>query len=307
MTRARKAVQAFALFAVLLTGCSGRDGQEAPEGGSVTGSDTASGIVSFAPNITETVFALGEGERVIAVTDFCTWPPEARALPKVGGYINPDLEKIALLNPAMIIVLGEHDKLTDFSRINNIQLVRVDMATGGINTIEDGILKIGEALGVGGRASLLWTEISSELAAVSAAVEDRVRPTVLLIMGRSEHDLDTLFTTGGASYISELVDIAGGDNVFAAETTAYFEASKEPVVMSSPDVIIEFHAGEKMSEADEARYKSDWNKMPSLPAVQEGRLHIVTEEFTTIGGPRIGKTARLLARLLHPGIELAEP
>jgi ABC-type Fe3+-hydroxamate transport system substrate-binding protein len=81
-------------------------------------------IVSMAPNITETIFALGGGERLIAVTDFCIYPPEAKELPRVGGYFNPNLERLTALHPDLVIVQGKHDKVDRFCRKKGIPILR---------------------------------------------------------------------------------------------------------------------------------------------------------------------------------------
>jgi ABC-type Fe3+-hydroxamate transport system substrate-binding protein len=126
------------------------------------------------------------------------------------------------------------------------------------------------------------------------------RPKALIITMRHDHTLNTLYTAHGASFVSELAGVAGGDNIYADAATTYPEASKETVVLKAPEVILEFHAGEKIDDAERRRFAEDWRQLPSLPAVQNGRVYVITEPHAVRPGPRIGEIARLLAGLLHP-------
>ena len=101
--------------------------------------------------------------------------------------------------------------------------------------------------------------------------------------------------------------MAGGENVYGDADQPYIEASKETIVVRAPDVVLEFHAGEKLSEEDKAALVADWDKFPALPAVKSGRVHIVTEDYALLPGPRVTQLARLLAGLLHPEAKLPEP
>lgn len=256
------------------------------------------GIITLAPHLTETVFALGQGNRVIAVGSFCDYPPEANDLPRVGGYIDPDLERITILRPSLLILPGKHEEVAAYAKIENIPVLNVHMDS--LETIDEGIRTIADALGCPERGDALRAEIKQGLDKVQAAVAGRPRPKVLIITGRGEHDLNSLFTVGGGSFVSEVVELAGGDNIFRDTSEAYFEASKETVVMKAPEVILEFHAGERLSDAEKAAYIADWKGLPSLPAVGTDRIYIITEASALRPGPRVTEIAREIAGLLHP-------
>lgn len=263
------------------------------------------GIVTLAPNLTETVFALGEGGRVIGVGDYCDFPPEAAELPRMGGYLDPNFEKLTLADPALLIVPGKHPEVTKFGASRNIQVLNVHM--DNLETIQTGIRTIGEALGCPDRAEALITRLFDDLERVKKAVEGQPRPKVFVQVTRTEHDFSNLFTVGASSFISEMIAIAGGDNIFADNDQAYFEASKESLLLRAPDIILEFHAGETLSDEEKAAFQADWNAFPTVPAVKNGRVYIITESFSLRPGPRVDLIARLLAGILHPGVELAAP
>ncbi|GMV99379.1 MAG: hypothetical protein AMXMBFR84_05180 [Candidatus Hydrogenedentota bacterium] len=251
------------------------------------------------------MFALGAGHRIVAVTDFCDYPAEVSTLPKVGGYINPALETMTMLQPELILLPGQHPRVAEYAREAKISVLNVHMDS--LETIEAGIRTIGARLDCRDEAASLWEQISTELKAVRESVSGRPRPKVLVINTRSSHDLNSLFTVGALSFLSELTDIAGGDNLFRDDKTDYFEASKESVVLREPDVIIEFHAGENLSAEESSRFIADWSVLTTVPAVRHGRIYLFHESYGLRPGPRIGQTARDLAGMLHPDVGVAAP
>jgi iron complex transport system substrate-binding protein len=281
------------LITALLTGC----------GGSAS-STKRTGIITMGPHITETVFALGRGKNVVAVGALDDYPAQVRDLPNVGGYINPDLEKITMLAPAKLIVAGRYPKITEYAESNNVPLLNVDMDS--LDGIDQGIVVIGHELGCPNRADQLRTHIKAVLQSVRATVESLPHPKVLLITGRQSHDLNTLNTVNGASFLSELLTVAGGENVFADAPQTYFEASKESVVMKEPEVILEFHCGEGLTEKQKDAYFTDWVSLSTLPAVKSNRIFFITDSFGMRPGPRIGEVAKIIARQIHGELTFPE-
>lgn len=256
------------------------------------------GIITMAPHLTETVFALGQGGRVVGVGSFDDYPPEIASLPKVGGYLDPDLEKIAMLNPELLILPGRARAVTDFAALKGIPVLNINMDS--FETIDLGIAAIGQALGCEKEADELRARVLGDLDAVRAAVIGLPRPKVLIITMRQDHNLNHLYTAHKTSFVSQIIDCAGGDNIYADASTSYPEASKETVVMRAPDVIVEFHAGEKLDDTERAKYVADWQQLPSLPAVKNRRIYLVEQSYAMRPGPRVGEVARIVARLLHP-------
>jgi iron complex transport system substrate-binding protein len=251
------------------------------------------------------VFALGQGHRIVGVTAFCDYPPEAASKEVIGGYLDPNLERITALAPELIILPGKLEKIAELARQNGIPVLHAHM--DNLQTIRDGIMRIGQALDCSDRAQALWAGMQRELDHVRYAVNDRPRPRVLLVHTRRDHDLNNIFTVGRTSFISELADIAGSENIFSDVEQAYFEASKESVVLRAPEIIIEFHAGEALSEAEQARFVADWQQLPSVPAVRDGRIHLFLESYGLRPGPRVAHIAAGLARMVHPGVQVTVP
>jgi len=260
-------------------------------------------IVATAPNIVECLFALGVGDRVVGVGDFCTWPPEARDKPRVGGEFNPNFERILALEPDLIVVQGKAEKVDDFSRRYGIRVLRVDM--DDLATIYAGLRELGGAVGCRAEAERLVARIRLDLAKVAHRVAGRRRPRVFLCLGRRAGSLRSLFSVGGTSFLSQVLEVAGGENVLADLEQPYPQVLNESLVQRAPEVILELHAGEELSDDVRRRLLGDWEAVASLPAVRSHRIHILTDDYLMIPGPRLAQVAARLAEALHP--DLSEP
>lgn len=258
-------------------------------------------IVSMAPSITEIIFALEKEDYLVGVTDFCSYPPETRSLPKVGGYLNPNLEKLVTLQPDLVIIQGSHEKLEKFCKIRGISILYVNMDS--ISTIYQGIESLGRALNCRERAAHLCTHIRCELESLQRDVNQAVRQKVFICISRSPGSLANLYTVGGSSFISEILKIAGGVNIFDEVMQPYPEASKESLIKRAPEVIIEMRPGENISAERRKQIISDWDSFQGVPAIINKRIHILTEDFILIPGPRVAIAARLMAETLHPEIK----
>ncbi len=280
------------IFTTSLSGCSGG------------GEGKGHGVISLAPNITETIYAIGEGSRLIGVSDFDDYPRKATALPQLGGYLDPDLEQIALLRPALIFVPGRHEKVTTFGEQYGIAVANIHMDS--LETIDAGIEAIGRTLNAVPKATQLRADILNELEAIRRAVAEFERPKVFIVLGRERGDLSNLQTVGGSSFISELVEVAGGDNIYGDAGQAYLEASKETLLLEAPDVILEIHAGRSLSQNQKTDIVSDWNGLDSLPAWKKGRIYIFTDSHMMRPGPRVTDVARQIAQKLNFSAQLPE-
>lgn len=268
------------------------------------GAGSGKGIVSLAPNLTETVFALGEGDRIIGVGEFDDYPPEVAKLPKLGGYLDPDLEQLSLLAPAMIMVPGQHEQVTTFGKMNSIPVMNIHMDS--LETIGAGIDAIGTALGVPERAAALRASIDADLAALREALKPYPRKKVLIVLGRERGNLSNIQTVGGTSFISEMVAAAGGDNIYGDSTQPYLEASRETILMEAPDAILEIQAGKTMTTNQTQQLYNDWRFLDTVPAVKNGAIYFVTESHAMRPGPRIAEVAKIIARKLYFEAELPE-
>lgn len=257
-------------------------------------------IVSTSPSITETLFALGLGDRVVGVSRFCRYPEEATRLPKVGTFLRPDAELIAGLRPDLVIV---HAGPNDIERqLGSLRIPLAIVERGTLPSVYSSIRTIGDAAGVPDRARALIASIEQRLAHVQRAVADRAPRKVLLIVGRRAGTLTDLIAVGRGSYLSDIATLAGGVNVLGDPgLPEYPRISMETVIRLAPDVIID--DGEMGDTAEDRRRRSAatlklWKSAP-VDAARGDRVHTVPSEAFTVPGPRVVEVAETLAMWLH--------
>jgi iron complex transport system substrate-binding protein len=261
---------------------------------------TPARIVSTSPSITETLFALGLGDRVVGVSRFCRYPEEALKLPKVGTFLKPDAELIAGLRPGLVIVHAGPNGIE--RQLNVLRIPFVAVERGTLASVYSSIRTIGEAAGVTERATGLIARLEQDLGRVRSAVAGRAPRRVLLIVGRQSGTLTDLIAVGRDSYLSDLVTLAGGVNVLADPgLPEYPRISMETVIRLAPDVIID--DGEMSDTTEDRRRRSAatlrlWKAAP-VDAARGDRVYTVPSEAFTVPGPRVVEVAETLAMWLH--------
>ncbi|MCX7045657.1 MAG: helical backbone metal receptor [Candidatus Sumerlaeota bacterium] len=264
-----------------------------------TGGPTSSParIVTLAPSITEIVFALGCSGRVVGVSDFCVYPPEAMKLPQCGGWENPNFEMLASLKPDLVVIQGRHERVAQFCNERGIPVLRVEI--NSIATLDAEIAHLGKALGAESQAAQLRAHIEKELDAVRSRTPPDRRPKVFVAVARLGGSLGQLMSAGGGTFLDELVTLAGGDNVFNGVKDAYPQVSKEALVLRRPEAIIEIRPGEKLDADKQKALRADWAALSSLPAVRKGHIRFVTEDFALFPGPRVAQTAAAIKKAIE--------
>lgn len=210
--------------------------------------------------------------------------------------MNPNYEQLASLRPDLVIIQGQHKKVYSFCKSRGMRLLRVDMDS--VATIKAGVMSLGAVLDARDKATSLCLEIDRDLAAIRADVATSKRPRVFISLTRQSGSLGSLYTCGGKSFLSELLSIVGGDNIFADASSPYMQASKEALVTRNPEVIVELRPGEKLSAATQRKLRADWQTLRSISAVKNDRIQFVTDDFLLLPGPRVAQTARALRRAL---------
>jgi iron complex transport system substrate-binding protein len=258
-------------------------------------------IVSTAPSITETLFALGLGERVAGVTTFCNYPEEARRLPKIGTYIQPNLEVIVGLRPDLVVVETNPIRLRE--KLEALGLRVLELQFTSVGDIYRSIERLGQAAAVPERAEALAGSIRSQLDEIRRRTAPLPKRRMLFLVGRTPNALEGLIAVGKASYLNELITIAGGANIFRDAPTAYPKVSLEEILARNPEVIVdmgEMARTRGVTEADKQRVVRLWERYPSLTAVRTRRVFAVASDIFVVPGPRMVEAARAFARMLHP-------
>lgn len=251
-------------------------------------------VVSLAPNITETIFAIGAEDRLAGVSSFCRYPPAAEDKTNIGAIANPNLETILAIRPDGLLVQQPNPRLKDFCQSRDIAYFELKM--NDLAKIRKGIAKLGRLLESEEAASQLIGSIETSLDEMRNNQSSQ-KPGVLLLTGRTPGSLKGMYAAGSTSYMSELLHFAGGENIMDDVAREFVPVSLETVIERDPEIIIETYMHASLPESIRSRLRSDWQRVPRLAAVKNNNIHIVTENFVQIPGPRIMQTAELFARL----------
>jgi iron complex transport system substrate-binding protein len=258
-------------------------------------------IVSTAPSITELLYALGLGDRVVGVDRFSRYPPQALTKPRIGDYAAPNLEVIASLRPDLVMIPTNPVRLRQ--RLEALQLRVLELNQEGIPALYESIRIVGQATGATAQAARLTQQIRGDLEAIRARAARQSRTRVLFVAGHTPQRLEGLIVAGGASYLNEIIDIAGGENVFRDAKAAYPMVALEEILARNPEVIVDMgEMGDTVgvTEAQKRAVQNLWTRMSSVAAVRNRRVHAVASDIFVVPGPRVVAAATEFLTLLHP-------
>lgn len=255
-------------------------------------------IVSLVPALTEMLFVIGAGPRVVGVSNFDTYPPAVQKLPRVGALLDPDTERILALHPDLVITYGSQDDArTRFERAG----IRVfAYRHGGIREVLATMRELGVATGNAAEAAAAAQQMEARIEALRAKVRGRPRPRTALVFDRTPQTLRGLFVSGGVGFMNDMLDAAGAANAFGDIKRESVQPSQEQLLMRAPDVIIEVRARGLLNPADTAADAATWKALASVPAVKSGRVLFLAGEPLVVPGPRLVEGIDMLARAIHP-------
>jgi iron complex transport system substrate-binding protein len=254
-------------------------------------------IISLIPPMTETLFAVGAGPQVIAVGSFDNYPPEVEKLQRVGALLDPDVERILSLRPDLVVV---YESQTDLrAQLQRAHIPMYVYRHAGLADITTTIRDVGTRVGRAAAATQLAQNIEQRIAAVRKRVAGLPRPSTLVVFEREPLTLRGIYASGGIGFINDMVTAAGGANAFADVKREAVQATTELVLARRPAVIIELRATVAPGE-DTRREVATWNALSTLPAVQQGRVYLFSDQRMSIAGPRVGEVVEILGRTIHP-------
>lgn len=279
---------AFLCGLVLFSGLAARSTHSAEPGAG------AKRVVSLAPSVTETIFAVGGGDRLVAVSTYCDHPPEAAELPRAGSYLQPSVETIVGLEPDVVIGVPTPGNRAAVEHLRRLGIEVVVVSEDTLADTWEAMRTVGRVLGRPDRAEALVTSVQGEIAAVRAAAAGKPRRRVLFVVGH-----DPLVVAGEGLFLDELIEAVGGRNVGALDRGMWPRLSLETVVAAAPEVIIDGAMGTEASPEREKSLRRWWETYRSVPAVRDGHVRAQRSNALLRPGPRLGEAARELFELVH--------
>jgi len=257
-------------------------------------------IVSLVPAVTEMLFAIGAGSKVVGVSSYDAFPPEVSRLPKVGALVDPDFERILSLRPDLVVVYGSQTEL--IGRLQRASIASLPYRHAGLADITRAIRDVGGRVAHPAEAERLARGIEDEIDAIRRAVGTRRRPSTLLIVEREPGTLRGIHASAGVGFLHDMLLAAGGADALQDVARESLQMSVETLLARAPEVIVEVDVAGGWTPARIDRERAVWAALPSIPAVRAGRIHILADASLTIPGPRVASAIRLLAETLHPDL-----
>lgn len=254
--------------------------------------DNPQRIVSLAPSITEIIFQLNQGHRLKGATQYSNYPPQARALPKVGSYVRLDLERIVALKPDLCLAIKDGNPKEIVDRLQSMDIPVYVVDPRDLETVIRTVLEIGSVLNAPEDAERVAADMRKRLKRIRTGVEATdQRPRVFIQIG-----ISPIISAGSNTFLNDLIDLAGGINV-AAGFSAYPRFSREQVLALSPDVII---ITSMARQAVFQQIKTQWSRWSDLPAARDDRIFIVDSDVFDRPSPRLLDGLEILTKLIHP-------
>jgi len=254
-------------------------------------------IASLAPNLTEILFALGLGEKVVAVSNGSDYPPEAANKKKIGTFWQPSTEAVIASKPDLVITLRTRTEQQK-SVADSLKRLRFKVLSLKIEKIEgllSAIQQIGEATGCKQRAEQLVKDISNQLNDLQLKLGSTNKVKVLWVVQN-----EPLRVAGRKTFINELIELAGGENAIGPTIAQYPQIGTEQLLACGAETIIQSAMGTNNITEQQQAAEMFWSKWASLPAVKNNRIYIVESDTVLRLGPRICQGIELIARCLHP-------
>jgi len=252
-------------------------------------------IISIIPATTEMLFAMHAGDRLVAVGTYDHFPPEVERLPRVGALLDPDVERIITLRPDLVVLYGTQSDLR--SQLDRAGIPYFPYVHRGLPDVAETIRSLGARVGLAREADTLAAGLERQVADVRTRVANRPRPRTLLVFGREPGSLRDIESSGGVGFLHDMLEAAGGSDVFADIKQQSVETSTEMVLARAPEVIIELRYAQGRSRTVDL---AAWDALPSVPAVRNHHVYALQGDEFVIPGPRVGVATERLSRTIHP-------
>jgi iron complex transport system substrate-binding protein len=254
-------------------------------------------VISLAPNITEMIYALNQQSRLVAVTDYCNYPPEAKSKGTIGALLNPNLEKIISLKPELLIGTSAHSELA--IKLASKRLKTILLPNDTVDEILMSIDSIGILLDCREQAEQLVQSIKDSIDEYHIYTDSlsAKRPRAMLVLGREPGTTRNIGVIGSHNYMDSLWTLMGGINLFGDLNTKFAQVSREIIIQRNPDLIIEFKIEDEWDTEKTKINLEEWQDLHLVKAVNKNQIYVIPHEYAFIPGPRIYLLAKSYANI----------
>ena len=252
-------------------------------------------IVSLSPNLTEIVFALGLGDRVVGVSNNCDWPADAKQKPKMGTFWQPNTEAIIAAKPDLVVCESflQHKEVAETLKRAGLRVISLHAES--IEELYNAITQIGQAAGCSDKAESLVENIKNEIDQMRAKASSAKKVKVLWAV-----QTEPMRVAGVKTFVNEIIDLAGGQNVIEPTGDQYPSVGTETILTCGAEVIIQSAMGtEDITKQQEAAEKF-WSRYANLPAVKDKKVYVIEADTVLRLGPRLPEGVKAVAKLLRP-------
>ncbi len=257
-------------------------------------------IISRAPSVTETLFAMGLGNRVVGATPWCDYPEAAAKIPRTGGLLDPNYERILQLEPDLVIMTTGMTSGKEEVKLNEYGIRTMALRQKTIGDTLKTIRELGRICDAQDKAARLLDDLEGRMKAIREQTKGQPLPRVLVVIGRehSQPNISTVHIAGNKDNLfNDMLLIANARNAYDGDPREYPELSVEHLIRINPEVIIEATGG---FATDKKELISHWQNLSQVDAVKNGRIYIFSESYEGRPGPRFILTLEKLAATLHP-------
>jgi iron complex transport system substrate-binding protein len=253
-------------------------------------------IVSLVPNLTDVLLAIGARPQLVAVSTYDD-QPEIKDLPRVGALLDPDVERIISLRPDLVLVYGSQQDL--MTQLTRAQIPVFGYRHGGLAHVTETIRTLGARVGRESQADALAASIERRISDIRRRTAGSPKPRTLLVFGREPGALRGIYVSGGRGFLHDMLEAAGGDNVYADVQSESVQVSSEMILARAPEAIIEIRSL-PTSPAAERKDVESWKPLSAVPAVRNRRVYLLAGKSLNVPGPLVADGVERIARVLHP-------
>ena len=252
-------------------------------------------IVSAAPNLTEILFALGLGEQIAGVTQGSNYPPEAAQKPTVGTFWQPNIETVIAARPDLVVLLTFPQQQSLAGRLRRLGIYCLTLEIWTVDDLFGAIATLGGATGKEQAAQRLVADIKTRIEQLQTRLVGKKRTKVLWVVQR-----EPLRVAGRNTFVNELIELAGGENAIGPTLHKYPPIGGEQVLACGAEVIIEPAMMPDLIDSQRTQALAYWQRFANVPAVTDGRIHVIDGDIVSRLGPRLYQAVETIARCLRP-------